>query len=208
MCEADAPNAPTAETRRRLGGAGGSARRGSHGAHQAGRRRLLIPFGASLLHQERRDDGHDSNHHQRHGRAEAPVAGEPEGGALCRGRDAPANGPGGVPLYRFSETGKRLQSCRGGTRPKPKRVASAAMAGDETKEKSKAKNKGKEAAQRASAAADDGGAAAEAARQALQEGRRLLDVALDLGVRHVAAAAALAPDPALLRSCTGCGTVR
>jgi hypothetical protein len=82
------------------------------------------------------------------------------------------------------------------------------MAGDEAKEKSKAKSKGKEAAQRAAAAADDGGAAAEAARQALQEGRRLLDVALDLGVRHVAAAAALAPDPALLRSCTGCGTVR
>ena len=75
------------------------------------------------------------------------------------------------------------------------------MAGGEAKEKTKGKSKGKEAAARA-AAADDGGAAAEAAREATLEGRRLLDVALDLGVRHAAAAAALLAEEAS-RGCSG-----
>jgi hypothetical protein len=59
------------------------------------------------------------------------------------------------------------------------------MAGGE--EKAKAKSKGKAAAPRGGGGGDDGedggGAAAEAARAAVEEGRRLLDVALDLGVR-------------------------
>lgn len=67
------------------------------------------------------------------------------------------------------------------------------MAGGE--EKAKAKAKGKGAAPRGDggggAAAEDGGAAAEAARAAAVEGRRLLDVALDLGVRRSTAAVAL-----------------
>jgi hypothetical protein len=60
------------------------------------------------------------------------------------------------------------------------------MAGGE--EKAKAKSKGKAAAPRGGGGGGDdgedgGGAAAEAARAAVEEGRRLLDVALDLGVR-------------------------
>ena len=82
------------------------------------------------------------------------------------------------------------------------------MAGGEAKEKSKGKSKGKEAAARAASAADDGGAAAEAAREAVQEGRRLLDVALDLGVRPAAAASALPSHPPLLSDWRFRGAVR
>ena len=95
---------------------------------------------------------------------------------------------------------------RGGARP-PVCSPSAAMAGAEAKEKSKGKSKGKEAA-RAAAAADDGGAAAEAAREAVQEGRRLLDVALDLGVRHAAAAAALAAGAKSSCTTAACAALR
>ena len=197
------PNAPRlVKTKRRLDGAGGgahtvrirldgagaSSRSGQFCSIMKAEMMAMIPITTSGMGGRRR-----------------PARGSPRA-ARCGARGArPQTGRTAVPPPRngTAQTAQAGPACLG-----PKRVASAALAGGEAKEKSKAKSKGKEAAERAAAAADDGGAAAEAAREAVQEGRRLLDVALDLGVRHVAAAAALAPEHPLLRGCAGCVAAR
>ena len=122
-----------------------------------------------------------------------------------RGRGAPA------PVGRCSVVAREAppalagRACQSASLP-------FAMAGGEEKAV-KAKSKAKAAAPRGGGGGDDGedggGAAAEAARAAVQEGRRLLDVALDLGVRPSTPAAAIfrgsarsrASPPASLTAC-------